>query len=81
MEAFFPDRQNALGAAIAIRALSLGHSEKSAKDFWYTIDGDEMLLFKNNGDLYAFDSKSFASVLDEKFGSKLSESFGGFVGS
>ena len=81
MEAFFPDRQKAVDAAIAIRSLSLGHTGKSAKDFWYTIDGDEMLLFKNNGDLYAFDSKSFASVLDERFGSEVSEDFSGFVGS
>lgn len=51
MEAIFPDRQKAVDAAIAIRSLSLGHTGKSAKDFWYTIDDDEMLLFKNNGDL------------------------------
>ena len=80
MDAIFPNRQTALSAAMAIRALSLGHSGNSAKDFWYTIDGDEMLLFKNNGDLYAFDSKSFAGVLDERFGSEVSEDFSGFVG-
>ncbi|WP_417730858.1 hypothetical protein [Rosistilla oblonga] len=80
MNACFSARQNALATAIAIRALSLGHSEASAKAFWYTIDGDEMLLFKNNGDLYAFESKSFASVLNEKFGSRTDEVFGSFVG-
>ncbi len=79
MEAFFPDRQTALGSAIAIRALSLGHSKRSAKNFWYTIDNDEMLFFKNKGDLYAYESKSFASVLDEKLGSKVTEAFGGFA--
>jgi hypothetical protein len=79
LEAFFPDRKNAVGAVTAIRALSLGYSRKSAKDFWYTIDNDEMLFFKNKGDLYAYESKSFASVLEEKLGSKVSESFSDFV--
>lgn len=80
LEAFFPDRENAVGAAMAIRALSLGHSGTSAKDFWYTIDDDEMLLFKKSGDLYAFESKSFTEVLNEKLSDKVSESFGSFVG-
>ena len=81
MQAIFPDRKNAVGAVTAIRALSLGHSRKSARDFWYTIDDDEMLLFKKKGDLYAYESKSFARVLDEKWGSKVGEAFSHFVGS
>lgn len=80
MDAIFSNRQTALSAAMAIRALSLGHSGTSAKDFWYTIDDDEMLLFKKSGDLYAFESKSFTEVLNEKLSDKVSESFGSFVG-
>jgi len=79
IEAIFPDRKNAVGAVTAIRALSLGYSRKSAKGFWYTLDDDEMLFFKNKGELYAYESKSFASVLEEEFGSKLRESFSHFV--
>jgi hypothetical protein len=73
----FPHRDAAVESVMSIRTFSLEHAKKSAKNFSYTIDTDEMLLFKNKGDLYAYESKSFHEAVVEALGHKLFESFGG----
>jgi len=73
----FPHRDAAVESVMSIRTFSLEHAKKCAKNFSYMIDNDEMLQFKNKGDLYAYESKSFDEAIEEALGHKLSESFGG----
>lgn len=80
VDSSFPSRDHAINAAKAFRSLSLEHATAYADSFGYRIDGDELILFNNKDDVNSFESKSFAEVMEEQVGSKVSEAFSGFVG-